>query len=80
MVLQSLPLAVTMLMLALAVSAGTSAAQSPPEGRQARPAGQLTPNDVVVMLDNFAAVRAQEALTLDDAHYTTFVTRLRAFI
>jgi hypothetical protein len=82
MSVQSLPLVVTVLTLALAGVARPSDAaqrQQPPakEGRSARPPGQLTPGDVVVMLDNYAAVRAQEALTLDDAHYTEFVTRLR---
>jgi Spy/CpxP family protein refolding chaperone len=83
MTVQSLPLVVTILTLALAGAAQSSNAaqrQNPPagEGRSARPPGQLTPGDVGVMLDNYAAVRAQEALTLDDAHYAEFVTRLRA--
>jgi hypothetical protein len=82
MSVQSLPLIVTALTLALVGAAGPSNAaqrQDPPasEGRSARPPGRLTPGDVVVMLDNYAAVRAQEALTLDDLHYTEFVTRLR---
>jgi hypothetical protein len=82
MVMRTMPAVITVLALALAVGAGTSdAAQqtTPPlsEGRPARPPGQLTPGDVVGMLDNYAAIRAQEALALDDAHFAEFVSRLR---
>jgi hypothetical protein len=82
MVVQSLPVAVTILTLTIVGGVRPSDAaqrEGPPAGeaRSGRPAGQLTPGDVVVMLDSYAAVRAQEALTLDDAHYTEFVTRLR---
>jgi hypothetical protein len=81
MVMRPMPIVIIVLALSLSVGAGTSdGAQRtapPPEGRPSRPPGQLTPGDVVGMLDNYAAIRAQEALTLDDAHYTEFVTRLR---
>ena len=68
--------------LTLAASASTAAAAQrpkalPPEGRQGRASGQLSPGAVAEMLDAYAAVRAQDALTLDDAHYTEFVPRLR---
>ena len=83
MVLRKFLVFVSVAAVAVAVDAGTAhAAQQSPtpsrEGRPGRSPGQLTPGDVVGMLDNYAAVRAQEALTLDDAHYTAFVTRLRA--
>jgi hypothetical protein len=42
--------------------------------RQARP---LSPAEIAGMLDSYAAVRAQDALSLDEAHYAEFVTRLR---
>ncbi len=82
MVMQTIPVVITVLTLAFVGAARASDAgqrQAPPtgEGRSARPPGQLTPGDVVVMLDNYAAVRAQQALMLDDAHYAEFVTRLR---
>jgi hypothetical protein len=42
-----------------------------------RAAGQLTPAEVVGMLDAWAVVQAQEALQLTDAQYGPFVTRLK---
>jgi hypothetical protein len=82
MVMRTMPVVISVLTLALAVGSATSdAAQRPAprgEGRPARPPGQLTPGDVVGMLDNYAAIRAQEALALDDAHFTEFVSRLRS--
>jgi hypothetical protein len=82
MVMRTMPVAISVLVLALAVGTATSdGAQRPAsprgEGRPARPPGQLTSGDVVGMLDNYAAIRAQEALALDDAHFTEFVSRLR---
>jgi hypothetical protein len=46
-------------------------------GRSNSAAGPLSPGDIAAMLDSYAAVRAQTALSLDDAHYSEFVTRLR---
>jgi len=48
----------------------------PPEERPNRPAG-LSPGEVVAMLDAYAVVQAQDALSLNDAQYGQFVTRLR---
>jgi len=50
--------------------------QLPPEERPGRPAG-LSPGEVVAMLDAYAVVQAQDALSLNDAQYGQFVTRLR---
>jgi hypothetical protein len=77
MVLRTISIVITVLALGVGADAARQPPRPSPEGRPARPPGQLTPGDVVGMLDNYAAVRAQEALTLDDAHYTEFVTRLR---
>ncbi len=72
----------TVLALALAIgTAGMAAAQAPegvpPADNRGRPPGQLSPGDVAAMLDSYAAVRAQDALSLDEAHYPEFVVRLR---
>ena len=48
----------------------------PPDERPNRPAG-LSPGEVVAMLDAYAVVQAQGALSLNDAQYGPFVTRLR---
>jgi hypothetical protein len=77
MVLRTISVVITVLTLAVGADAAQSAAPPIPQGRPARQSGQLSPADVVGMLDNYAAIRAQEALTLDDAHYPEFVTRLR---
>jgi hypothetical protein len=53
-------------------------ATAPPEGRANREPGDLSPNEVVGMLDAYALVQAQEALQLNDAQYGTFVGRLKA--
>jgi len=62
-------------------AASTAAAQRPETNRPAdggsRPAGQLSPAEIAGMLDSYAAVRAQEALSLDEARYPEFLTRLR---
>jgi hypothetical protein len=50
---------------------------NPPVEAGSRPAGQLSPAEIAGMLDSYAAVRAQEALSLDEAHYPEFLTRLR---
>ena len=48
----------------------------PAEERPNRPAG-LSPGEVVAMLDAYAVVQAQGALSLNDSQYGQFVTRLR---
>jgi Spy/CpxP family protein refolding chaperone len=69
------------LVLASAAGLGTAAAQategSPPADNAARAAAPLSPGEIAAMLDSYAAVRAREALSLDEAHYTAFVARLR---
>jgi hypothetical protein len=67
--------------LLIAAAASTAAAQRPDAIPRAdgasRPATQLSPAEIAGMLDSYAAVRAQDALSLDEAHYAEFVTRLR---
>jgi hypothetical protein len=48
------------------------------EGRANRQPGDLSPNEVVGMLDAYALVQAQEALQLSESQYGTFVGRLKA--
>src|SRR3954464_11084671 len=68
-------------LLLVVVAATTAAAQRPdavpPSDGASRPAGQLSPAEIAGMLDSYAAVRAQEALSLDEARYPEFVARLR---
>jgi hypothetical protein len=70
------------IVLMLVVSAPSNAGQQRRGAAQddgsGRGAGQLSPKEVVAMLDAYAAVQAQTALELDDAHYADFVVRLRA--
>ena len=42
-----------------------------------RAAGELSPGEVVGMLDAYALVQAQDALQLNDSQYGTFVGRLK---
>jgi hypothetical protein len=69
------------LVASVTIGAGTASAQAArgdtPQPRANRAAGQLTPAEVVGMLDAWALVQAQEALQLTDAQYGPFVTRLR---
>lgn len=72
------------LILAVVVALGMPSAGAAQEARgaAAQPranarAGQLTPAEVVGMLDAWAVVQAQEALQLTDAQYGPFVTRLK---
>jgi hypothetical protein len=81
---QPFPRVVHLAVLLVALGAGAGAAgaaqrsTAPPSAEgPARAAGPLSPGDVMSMLDAYAAVRAQQALTLDDEHYTEFVARLR---
>jgi hypothetical protein len=53
------------------------AAPAAPPGRANRQPGDLSPNEVVAMLDAYALVQAQETLQLNDAQYGTFVGRLK---
>ena len=71
---------VAALLLVVAVPATVAAQRpdpTPPTDGANRPAGQLSPAEIAGMLDSYAAVRAQDALSLDEAHYGEFVTRLR---
>jgi len=52
-------------------------ASTAPQGRANRQAGDLSPAEVVGMLDAYALVQAQETLQLNDAQYGTFVGRLK---
>jgi hypothetical protein len=72
------------LILAALIAVGTASGGAAQEARGAgqprannRVAGQLTPAEVVGMLDAWAVVQAQEALQLTDAQYGPFVTRLK---
>lgn len=51
--------------------------QRPNDQRPNRAAGQLSPAEVVGMLDAYAVVQAQEALQLNDGQYGQFVARLK---
>ena len=65
----------------LAGATTASAAQvrknNPAEQRQSRAAGELSPGEVVGMLDAYAVVQAQDALQLGDEQYGQFVARLK---
>lgn len=65
--------------LLLSDSAPSSqAARGVPNGRANRNASDLSPAEVVGMLDAYALVQAQNALQLNDSQYGTFVGRLRS--
>ena len=69
----------TLFAFVVVIAAATTAAaqpSDPPTDGASRPAG-LSPAEIAGMLDSYAAVRAQEALSLDEAHYPEFLTRLR---
>ena len=52
--------------------------QAPDTNRGNRPAADtLSANELVSMLDAYALVQAQQALTLNDTQYMQFVTRLK---
>ena len=53
------------------------AAKAVPEGRPNRDAAELSPAEVVGMLDAYALVQAQNALQLNDSQYGSFVGRLK---
>jgi hypothetical protein len=60
------------------VPAQTPPAQGAEAGRANRPAADaLSANELVNMLDAYALVQAQQALTLNDSQYMQFVTRLK---
>ena len=75
-----LPFVAALLAATTLAASGQAAVQRreplPPEERPNRPAG-LSPGEVVAMLDAYAVVQAQDALSLNDAQYGQFVTRLR---
>lgn len=74
-------LLVVLLSSGLAVSAPATperqGANAAPDARPSRPPGELSPVEVVAMLDAYALVQAQEALQLNDSQYGTFVGRLK---
>lgn len=51
--------------------------QRPNDQRPNRAAGQLSPAEVVGMLDAYAVVQAQDALQLNDGQYGQFVAHLK---
>jgi hypothetical protein len=53
------------------------ATKGAPETRPNREPGDLSPGEVVGMLDAYALVQAQNALQLNDSQYGTFVGRLK---
>ena len=56
----------------------TQTGQAADDKRANRPAADaLSANELVNMLDAYALVQAQQALTLNDAQYMQFVTRLK---
>lgn len=57
--------------------AAQNAKDNAAQPRANRAAGQLTPAEVVAMLDAYAVVQAQDALQLTEAQYGPFVTRLK---
>ncbi len=63
--------------IGVAVESAAQNARTAAQQRPNRQAGQLTPAEVVGMLDAYAVVQAQDALQLTDAQYGPFVTRLR---
>ena len=75
----------SVLALALTLGIGVADAQEEPkpaqepaaQGRANRPMSTLPTGDLVNMLDTYAIVQAQDALTLNDAQYGQFVTRLK---
>jgi len=50
---------------------------APTDQRPNRVGGQLSPGEVVGMLDAYAVVQAQDALQLNDGQYGQFVARLK---
>jgi hypothetical protein len=48
-----------------------------PDGRSNRAPGELSPAEVVVMLDAYAMVQAQNALQITDSQFGNFVGRLK---
>lgn len=74
-------LLVVLLSTGLAMSepaTSSQAAKAVPEARGGRAAGELSPAEVVGMLDAYALVQAQNALQLNDSQYGSFVGRLKS--
>jgi hypothetical protein len=78
--MRHLPLVAAVLAATTLAALDPAAAQRrnplPAEERPNRPPG-LSPGEVVAMLDAYAVVQAQDALSLNDAQYGQFVARLR---
>jgi hypothetical protein len=74
-------LLVVLLSAGVAVSEPSASARQTanavPEGRSNRAPGELSPAEVVVMLDAYAMVQAQNALQINDSQYGSFVGRLK---
>jgi hypothetical protein len=77
------PLLIFVLSTGLAISAPATAAtpeqaaQGESDPRPNRARGELSPAEVVGMLDAYALVQAQNALQLNDSQYASFVGRLK---
>ena len=64
--------------LGVAEPASVHQAAAVPDARPNRAQGELSPAEVVGMLDAYALVQAQNALQLNDSQYGAFVGRLKA--
>src|SRR6187431_2975422 len=64
--------------LGVAEPASVHQAAAVPDARPNRAPGELSPAEVVGMLDAYALVQAQNALQLNDSQYGAFVGRLKA--
>jgi len=75
------PLLVVLLSAGIGVSEPArsvyQARKAVPDARPDRTPGELSPAEVVGMLDAYALVQAQNALQLNDSQYGTFVGRLK---
>lgn len=67
----------TILAICLAAALGGVHAGAAAQQRGGRGGDQLSPAEVIRVLDGYAVVQAQEALQLSDNQYGAFVTRLR---
>lgn len=64
----------------LLLSLASAAVWAAPQGQEgAGPAPVLSPQEVQRLLDAYVVLQAQEALTLSDAQFPQFLTKLRAF-
>ena len=61
-----------------AATSTRQAAKAIPDAPASRAPGDLSPAEVVGMLDAYALVQAQDSLQLNDSQYGTFVGRLKS--